>query len=134
MSAVNYIPPGELSPVQVSFHAVPYFYHRRVQVQSLPPEVFWQQIVDTVCEVMGITPKSMTSKLRKQDRVRARMYCCLLAKRHTGFTMVEIGQRLGRRDHTTVIHALQTIPHRIKNEDGCNREWRLICTRLGVSV
>jgi chromosomal replication initiation ATPase DnaA len=48
--------------------------------------------------------------------------------------MVDIGQRLGRRDHTTVIHALQTIPHRIKHEEACSREWRLICERLGVGI
>lgn len=134
MSAVHINIQGHVEPVQVSYYALPHFFHRKVEIAKMGSEVLWQQIIESITEVLGITQKALTSPCRKQKIVRGRMYACLLARRHTTYTLTEIGQRLGRRDHTTVIHGLQTIQHRIKHEEGCAREWRLICNRLGVVV
>ena len=116
---------------QVSFYASPFFYQKRVAPKTI---ITIEEIIAVVCDVVGITEKALTSKCRKTHQVRARHYVGLIARKCTPLNLVEIGQRLGRRDHTTVIHGNQTIIHRIRLEPACNEEFASICRRLRIGV
>jgi len=116
---------------QVAFYATPFFYKQRIDPQAI---LTIEEIIEVVCEVVGITEKALTSQCRKTHKVRARHYIGYIARKYTALTLAEIGQRLGRRDHTTVIHGTQTIGHRIKHEPACYDEFATICRRLRVRV
>ena len=45
-----------------------------------------------------------------------------LARKHTRFSLEEIGGYFGGRDHTTVMHAIKSVDHKIKGDDQFHRD------------
>ncbi|MBZ0264582.1 chromosomal replication initiator protein DnaA [bacterium] len=58
----------------------------------------------------------LSAKVRTQPIARARMIAMALSVRMTGHSLKQIGRQFGNRDHTTVLHAKQTIL-KWENED-----------------
>jgi chromosomal replication initiator protein len=56
----------------------------------------------------------LLSKRRQKSIAMPRQVCMFLARRHTRFSLEEIGGYFGGRDHTTVMHAVRTIEDRTK--------------------
>jgi chromosomal replication initiator protein len=55
-----------------------------------------------------------------------------LARRHTRFSLEEIGGYFGNRDHTTVLHAVRSIDEDIKNDREIARQVNHIESQLTV--
>jgi chromosomal replication initiator protein len=51
----------------------------------------------------------LLSKRRHKSIAMPRQVCMYLARKHTRFSLEEIGGYFGGRDHTTVMHAVRTI-------------------------
>ena len=51
----------------------------------------------------------LLSKRRNKSIAMPRQVCMYLARKHTRFSLEEIGGYFGGRDHTTVMHAVRTI-------------------------
>jgi chromosomal replication initiator protein len=64
--------------------------------------------VDNVCEFYGLTIAQVKGKCRVRGYVKARFVSIYIIRKRTGLTLKEIG-RLFHRDHTSIIHAVQTI-------------------------
>jgi chromosomal replication initiation ATPase DnaA len=75
---------------------------------SLNPEKYEDLIMATVSDVTNIPISQMKSKSRKREIVYARAICCKMLKEYTSLSLNSIGLILGGRDHSTVIHALET--------------------------
>jgi chromosomal replication initiator protein len=54
----------------------------------------------------------LLSKRRHKSIALPRQVCMWLARRHTRYSLEEIGGYFGGRDHTTVMHAIRTIDTR----------------------
>ena len=67
-----------------------------------------RQIVDNVCDFYGLTTAQVKGKCRLRGYVKARFVAIYIVRKRTGLTLKEIG-RLFHRDHTSIIHAVQTI-------------------------
>lgn len=68
------------------------------------------ELIKNVCaNHIHIEPEILVAKTRKREIVEARQIAMALTKLNTGLTLKNIGLRYGGRDHSTVIHALQTI-------------------------
>lgn len=67
-----------------------------------------QVIIDTTLKHFAIPKEKATSKTRKREVVQARQVCMTFLKMHTPLSLEKIGD-LFYRDHTTVMHAIQTI-------------------------
>jgi len=67
-----------------------------------------RQIVDNVCDFYGLTTAQVKGKCRLRGYVKARFVAIYIIRKRTGLTLKEIG-RLFHRDHTSIIHAVQTI-------------------------
>ncbi len=79
-------------------------------VQSVESrEVSIDTIQKTVSEYFGLTVDSLKAKTRKKEIVTARQIAMYFAKEYTGFSLKSIGYHFGGRDHSTVIHAIQTV-------------------------
>lgn len=68
-----------------------------------------EAIQQAVADHFGIAPELLIGKTRKQEIALARQVAMFLAKRLTQNPLKVIGLHFGNRDHTTVIHAVQTI-------------------------
>ncbi|MDO4696909.1 MAG: chromosomal replication initiator protein DnaA [Neisseria sp.] len=66
-------------------------------------------IVDIVCRNYSIRPSDLTGKKRTRNIARPRQICMSLMKELTALSYQDIGQFLGGRDHSTVIHGVETV-------------------------
>ena len=67
------------------------------------------EIQRRVAEHYRIKPADMVSARRAREVARPRQVAMYLAKRLTSRSLPEIGRRFGKRDHTTVMHAVKRI-------------------------
>ncbi len=68
-----------------------------------------QQILDTVTKYYNVRLSDLQSKRRHKSIAFPRQVCMYLARRHTRYSLEEIGGYFGGRDHTTVLHAVRTV-------------------------
>ena len=67
------------------------------------------EIIKNVCSFYNIKPTQIKSAKRSAYLVRARQIAMYLLKKELNLSLVEIGNILGGRDHTTVMHGLGKI-------------------------
>lgn len=68
-----------------------------------------EEIQRVVCDHLGIPQDLIRAKTRKQEIVNARQIAMYLTKELTNSSLKTIGLHFGGRDHSTVIHAYQTV-------------------------
>ncbi|HVT88776.1 MAG TPA: chromosomal replication initiator protein DnaA [Tepidisphaeraceae bacterium] len=68
-----------------------------------------QQISDLVTKYYNVKMSDLQSKKRHKSIAFPRQVCMFLARRHTPYSLEEIGGYFGGRDHTTVMHAERKI-------------------------
>lgn len=73
------------------------------------PSIHPDDVVRAVCEFYNIKPTQLKGEKRDSSLVRARHVCMYLLKERLGITLVEIGNLLGGRDHTTIMHGIDKI-------------------------
>lgn len=71
-----------------------------------------QTIISAVTDFYGVKITDLQSKRRQRSIALPRQVCMYLARKHTRFSLEEIGGYFGGRDHTTVMHAVKTIEGR----------------------
>ena len=71
-----------------------------------------QQIIEAVTRYYDIKLSDLMSKRRHKSIALPRQVCMWLARKHTRFSLEEIGGYFGGRDHTTVMHAVRTVGER----------------------
>lgn len=72
-------------------------------------EVNIDNIMSTVAEEYDVRISDLKSKSRLRNFVIPRQVAMFLTKEHTSLSLKMIGYHFGGRDHSTVIHAIQTI-------------------------
>lgn len=79
-------------------------------IVKAPREVTIDSILKEVCNHYHVTKEAISSSCRKQNIVQARQVAMYLAQQHIkGITLTRIGERIGKKDHSTVIHACKSI-------------------------
>jgi chromosomal replication initiator protein len=68
-----------------------------------------QQILDVVTKYYNVRLSDLQSKKRHKSIAFPRQVCMFLARRHTQYSLEELGGYFGGRDHTTVLHAIRTV-------------------------
>lgn len=87
------------------------------------------EVIKNVCLFYNIKPTQIRSPKRTAFLVRARQIAMYLLKKELDLSLVEIGNALGGRDHTTVMHGLEKIERLMLNES-FNGEVKNITARL----
>ena len=93
---------------------------RAVKVDNKPLTI--DDILETVCGHYGISQQNVFSKSRKRDYVLVRQVSMYLAQKYTKMPASRIGQLIGGRDHSTVIHSCCTIEQRLKVDKSFSAE------------
>ena len=73
-----------------------------------------ENIMEQTAKVFDIPDDQLRAKTRKKDVVRARQVAMYLSKQLTNHSLVTIGLHFGGRDHSTVIHALDSVKKNLK--------------------
>ena len=85
---------------------------RAVKVDNKPLTV--DDILEKVCHHYGVSQQSVFSRSRKRDFVLVRQVSMYLAQKYTKMPASRLGQLIGGRDHSTVIHSCTAIEQRLK--------------------
>ena len=70
--------------------------------------------LDRVCQHFGVSQQQAASRSRKRDYVIVRQVSMYLAQKYTRMPASRIGQLIGGRDHSTVVHSCSAVEQRIK--------------------
>jgi len=87
-------------------------------------------IVRTICAIYDIKPTQLKGAKRDSYLVGPRHICMFILKEETNLTFVEIGNLIGGRDHTTVMHAVEKIKGKILLSPKTKEEILLIKRRI----
>ncbi|HTG57420.1 MAG TPA: helix-turn-helix domain-containing protein [Niabella sp.] len=67
------------------------------------------QIVDEVLKVAKVEMEGVISSSRKRENVQARQLIAFYVRQYTDMCYREIGERLGGRDHTTIMACIDRL-------------------------
>lgn len=73
-------------------------------------------IIKSVCEYFGVKSTQLKGPKRDASIVKARQICMYMLQKELHLTLVEIGNLLGGRDHTTVMHGVEKIEKLVDNK------------------
>jgi chromosomal replication initiator protein len=76
-----------------------------------------EDVLDIISNESGVGVHEIVSRSRKKEIVNARFIFCSIMKDHYDYSLVYIGELIGGRDHTSIIHAINQHRSRVKNED-----------------
>jgi len=85
---------------------------RAVKVDNNPLTV--DDILEKVCQHFGVSQQNVFSKSRKRELVQVRQLSMYLAQKYTKMPASRIGQLIGGRDHSTVLHSCSAVEQRLK--------------------
>ncbi|MFZ9504354.1 MAG: chromosomal replication initiator protein DnaA, partial [Cyclobacteriaceae bacterium] len=83
-------------------------------VKEIQSDVSVDFIQKTVADYFKIDAEAMKSKVKKREIVIPRQVSMYFCKRFTQLTLQLIGENFGGRDHSTVIHALESVEDMMK--------------------
>ena len=115
----------ELEGILISLHAHSALYGREIDlalaerviskaVRVVEKELTVEDIVRTTCDYYHVKDDSIYTSSRKRDIVLARQVAMYLTHKHLpNLSLARIGQCIGSKDHSTVLHACRTIEEQI---------------------
>jgi chromosomal replication initiator protein len=92
-----------------------------------------QKICDEVCAEFGLSFQELTSRRRTDAVATARHVAMKLCREETDVPLGRIGEVLGGRDHSTVVHALGAIERRVQRDLAVKRAVDAVRSRLRAS-
>jgi chromosomal replication initiator protein len=97
---------------------------RQIVKNNLRPKknVSVKDLVDRVARYYDIDPVMIYEKTRKKEVVRPRQIIMYLMREDFNISYPTIGQKLGGRDHTTVIHSCDKVREELKRDPSLTRE------------
>lgn len=90
----------------------------------------YKNIIKTVAEFYDINISDLINRSRKKELVQPRQISMYLIRKELSGSYPFIGEKVGGRDHTTVMYACQKIDNALKNNSSFQQEIDLIKERL----
>lgn len=84
---------------------------------NIKKEITIDYILETVADHFGITVKDILSNKRSNNIAYPRHICMFICRELTASPLAEIGNKLGNRHHSTVLHSIEFIEKKIKQND-----------------
>jgi chromosomal replication initiator protein len=99
-------------------------------VQVMPRNITVNDVIKSVADFFEIPTADITDRSRKQEVVEPRQITMYLLRDVLKLSYPHIGEKLGKRDHTTAIHACEKIKREINQNQGLNQKIMLIKEKL----
>jgi chromosomal replication initiator protein len=103
-------------------------------VKNSSREISIEFIQKLVCDYFTIPVELVKSKTRKREIVQARQISMFYAKDLTKSSLKTIGMHFGGRDHSTVIHACQTVNDLIETDKKFKADIEEIGKRIKINL
>ena len=85
-------------------------------IKEIQSDVSVDFIQKTVADYFKVDLEAMKGKVKKREIVIPRQVAMYFCKRYTQLTLALIGENFGGRDHSTVIHALESVEDMMKTD------------------
>ncbi len=89
-----------------------------------------KEVIKTIAEFYGITEAEVYEKTRKKNVVKPRQIIMYILREDFNVSYPTIGEKLGGKDHTTVMHSCEKIKEDIKTDSSLIRELSQIRSML----
>ncbi len=89
-----------------------------------------QEIIQAVSDFYQIPIKQILSKSRKKELTKARQIIMYILREDLDMPYLAIGEKIGQRDHTTIIYAYEKIKKELKNNPLIEEEINLIKEKI----
>lgn len=99
-------------------------------IQVSAKNITVQEIIKTVADFFEIPITDLTNRSRKKEVVEPRQIAMYMLRDILKLSYPHIGEKLGKRDHTTAIHACEKIAKDINHNSQLNQKIILIKERL----
>lgn len=80
-----------------------------------PMPVTISRIIEEVSRTFGVTPEEIKGKMRSGNISSARQVAMYIVREITQMSTTSIGEEFGKRDHATVVYAIQKVERDMKN-------------------
>lgn len=91
-----------------------------------------KKVIKTIADFYELTEKDLMNNSRKKAMVRPRQIAMYVLRDDLKCSFPFIGEKLGKKDHTTAIHAYKKIKNELKTNQGLEEELKLIRERIFV--
>lgn len=98
--------------------------------REMRPLIHPDDVIRVVCDRYGIKQTQLKGSRRDASLVRARHLCMYLLKKELKTTLVDIGNFLGGRDHTTIMHGVSKISSLLEKDPSLEEEVKQIKEEL----
>ena len=92
------------------------------------------EVVKTVADFFEVPQSDLINRSRKQEVVEPRQIAMYLLRDMLKLSYPHIGEKLGKRDHTTAIHAYEKIARELTQNPGLNQKIMMIKERVYKGV
>jgi chromosomal replication initiator protein len=101
--------------------------------RSLRYKMSKDEILEIIAEECSIKVSDISSKTRKTEVVNGRFIFCGVMKEYFGYSLKKIGEFVGGRDHTTIIHSIREYKNRYQNEEYYRYMVNNIYNKIGLT-
>lgn len=99
-------------------------------IQVSPKNITVQEVIKTTADFFEIPVHDLINRSRKKEVVEPRQIAMYLLRDVLKLSYPHIGEKLGKRDHTTAIHACEKISKDINQDPQLNQKIMLLKERL----
>lgn len=89
-----------------------------------------KHVIDACSDVFEISPFDIVSDQKIAPIVRARQAAMYVCRHVTGASFVEIGRRMGKRDHSTILHGFRVIERKLLVDDDLAHKINLVMAKV----
>jgi chromosomal replication initiator protein len=101
--------------------------------RSLRFKMSKDEILQIIADECFIKVSDIVDRTRTRDVVNGRFIFCGVMKEHFGYTLEKIGEFIGGRDHTTVMHSIKKYKDRYQYEEHYKSLVNNIYNKLGIT-
>lgn len=94
-----------------------------VQEESRKAKPTVAELIAAASDITGVAPDLFTAPRKDRRTARARQLVMFLACKHTDLSLNSIGEALGGRDHSTVLHGRDKVEQLIANSSDPDAQW-----------
>ena len=101
-----------------------------VKTRTEPKSVSSKKLISTVCQHYKIKTADVLGSCRKANLVLPRQIAMYLLREEMGLPLMTVGDILGGRDHTTIMHGVEKMKQKFSSDSNLRHEIMLIKERL----
>ena len=90
-----------------------------------------QEIIDATAHEFAVSPEELLARTRRPPVAQARQVAMYLARELTDHSLPEIGRGIGDRNHTTVLHAVNSVSASLRRDPSVRNAVDNLRRRLG---